>query len=154
MDSDNTSGAGQMDIQMQILHELKQLNGRVAKVEETVENQEKEQLNSPRSSKSGLTTASTSQDDADLVLPSLTSLKNSYKARWIGDCRNYKPSICKASSSHKGGDLVKLCIVKGKFHGHTTLYSRVRVDLEFRMIACLCPNGYQVSVQLFENSQM
>ena len=77
MDSDNTSGAGQMDIQMQILHELKQLNGRVAKVEEKVENQEKEQLNSPRSSKSGLTTASTSQDDADLVLPSLTSLKNS-----------------------------------------------------------------------------
>ena len=77
VDSDNTSGAGQMDIQMQILHELKQLNGRVAKVEEKVENQEKEQWNSPKSSKSWSTTASTSQDDADLVLPSLTSLKNS-----------------------------------------------------------------------------
>ena len=64
-DNDSSRGAGQMDINKQILQELKQLNGRIAKVEERVENQEKGQCNSPKSVKSVSSTASTSQNDAD-----------------------------------------------------------------------------------------
>ena len=52
LDSESVNGAGPMDINKQILQKLKQLNGRIAKVEEKVENQEKGQLNSPKSVKS------------------------------------------------------------------------------------------------------
>ena len=77
VDNDSSSGAGQMDINKQILQELKQLNGRIAQVEERVDNQEKGQCSSPKSVKSVSSTASTSQNDADLILPSLNSLKSS-----------------------------------------------------------------------------
>ena len=77
VDNESVNGAGQMNINKQILQELKQLNDRIAKVEEKVENQEKGQLNSPKSVKSASMMASTSQADADLILPSLSGLKNS-----------------------------------------------------------------------------
>ena len=48
-ESDTTSGAEQMNINRQILNELKQLNGRIAKVEEKVESQDKGHVNSPMS---------------------------------------------------------------------------------------------------------
>ena len=38
VDNESSSSAGQMDINKQILQELKQLNGRIAKVEERVDN--------------------------------------------------------------------------------------------------------------------
>ena len=38
LDSESASGAGQMDINKQILNELKQLNGSISKVQEKVEN--------------------------------------------------------------------------------------------------------------------
>ena len=78
MDNDISSSNDQMDINKQILAELKQLSGRMSKVEEKVDNQDKGQYNSPKSVKSVASTASTrSQDNAELVLPSLNSLKSS-----------------------------------------------------------------------------
>ena len=38
LDNESVNGAGQMDINKQILQKLKQLNGRIDKVEEKVEN--------------------------------------------------------------------------------------------------------------------
>ena len=78
VDNESSSSAGQMDINKQILQELKQLNGRIAKVEERVDNQEKGHCVSHKSVKSVSTTESaSSQDDAELMLPSLSSLKSS-----------------------------------------------------------------------------
>ena len=48
-EQDIESTSDQMDINKQILNELKQLNGRIAKVEEKVENQDKGHVNSPKS---------------------------------------------------------------------------------------------------------
>ena len=58
LDSESVSGAGQMDINKQILDELKQLNGSISKVEQKVENQDKGQISSPKSAKSASSTAS------------------------------------------------------------------------------------------------
>ena len=49
IDQDSDNNSGQMDINKQILDELKQLNGRIAKVEEKVEKQDKEQVKSLKS---------------------------------------------------------------------------------------------------------
>ena len=71
-DSDNNSGS--MDINKQNVDELKQLNGRIVKVEEKVEKQDKDQVNSPKSV-AGSTTAS--QKEGNLILPSLSGLRQS-----------------------------------------------------------------------------
>ena len=76
LDGDSVSEAGQMDINQQILHELKQLSGRISKVEQKVDSQDKGHFDSPKSVNSATSTASSSQVDADLVLPTLTGLKN------------------------------------------------------------------------------
>ena len=73
IDQDSDNNSGQMDINKQILDELKQLNGRIAKVAEKVENHDKEQVNSPKSVTSNTMTAS--QNDGDLILPSLCGLR-------------------------------------------------------------------------------
>ena len=72
---DTTSGAEQMDINIQILNELKQLNGRIAKVEEKVESEDKGHVNSPKSVTSAMST--TSQSDGDFILPTLSGLRQS-----------------------------------------------------------------------------
>ena len=74
-EQDIESTSDQMDISKQILNELKQINGHIAKVEETVENQDKGHSNSPKSVASSTTTAS--QKDGDLILPSLSGLRQS-----------------------------------------------------------------------------
>ena len=74
-ESDTTSGAEQMDINRQILNELKQLNGRIAKVEEKVESQDEGLVNSPKSVSSTISTASKS--DGDMILPTLSGLRHS-----------------------------------------------------------------------------
>ena len=77
VDNESSNSAEPKDINKQILQELKQLNGRIAKVEERVDKQEKGQCSSPKSVRSDSLTASTSQNDADLILPFLNSLKSS-----------------------------------------------------------------------------
>ena len=77
LDNGNSSESGQMDINQQILNKLKQLNGRLSKVEEKEESQDKGYFSSPKSVKSATSTVSSGQVDADLVLPSLSGLRNS-----------------------------------------------------------------------------
>ena len=88
-----------------------------------MENREKGHLNSPKSVKSDSVTASTSQADADLILPSLSGLRNSRHLQSQVDQRLQE------------------------LHGPTTLYFQVQVNLEDLMIICPYPSGYQVSIQ-------
>ena len=74
-DQDIESVSDQMDINKQILNELKQLNGRISKVEEKVDNQDRGQVVSPKSAASAASTAS--RNDSDLLLPSLNGLRQS-----------------------------------------------------------------------------
>ena len=75
IDQDSDNNSDQMDINRQILDELKQLSGRIAKVEERVDNNDKVQISSPKSVASSAMTAS--QSDGDLTFPSLKGFRQS-----------------------------------------------------------------------------
>ena len=75
IDQDTDSISDQMDINKQILDELKQLSGRIAKVEEKVDNNDKVRLTSPKSVASSGMTAS--QNDGDLTFPELKGFRQS-----------------------------------------------------------------------------
>ena len=137
-----------MDINKQILNELKQLNGRISKVEEKVECQDKGHISSPKSVKSATSTASSNQVDADLVLPSLSGLRNSKHLQTQVDQRLQELQVINMQGKLKSqrGILMTLYGVRGKFHGPTILYSQVRVKVEHHMIVYQCPSGSRVSV--------
>ena len=71
-DSDSSDTVEQMNINKQVLQELKQLNGRISKVEQMVESVG--QVSLPKSTASGASGSSLrDQEDADLFLPTLAS---------------------------------------------------------------------------------
>ena len=76
-ESVNGASAEQNCINRQILNELKQLNGRTAKVDEKVENQHKGLVISPKLVNSTTSTVSQYLSDGDFILPSLNGLGNS-----------------------------------------------------------------------------
>ena len=68
------ANAEQMDINKQILSELKQLKGRITNVEEKVENQDKGLMVSSKFVRSNQSAASQGHGDGDLILLSLSRL--------------------------------------------------------------------------------
>ena len=148
LDNESVSGAGQMDINKQILNELKQLNGRISKVKEKVESQDKGHISSPKYVKSATSMASSSKVDADLVLPSLSGLRNSKHLQTQVDQGLQELQAINMQGKFKSqrGVLMILYGLRGKFHGPTTLYFQVLVKVEHHTIAYQCPSGSWVSV--------
>ena len=149
IDQDSDNNSGQMNINKQILDELKQLNGRITKVDEKVEKQDKEQVNSPKSVSSNAMTAS--QNDGYLILPSLSGLRQSSQLQAQVDRRQ---STSKASLNLSMGVEMKLYSVNVRSPGPKTLYCRVQISQEHLMIVSQCPNGCQVSLLLSGKNQI
>ena len=146
LDNKSVSDSGQMDINEQILNELKQLNSRISKVEEKVESQDKGHISSPKSAKNATSMASSSQVDADMVLPSLSGLRKSKHLQTQVNQRLQELQAISMQGKFKSQRGVQMTLygVRGKFHGPTILYSQVRVLVEHHMIVYQCPSGYRV----------
>ena len=123
-------------------------------MEEKGDSRDKGHISSPKSVKSATSTASSSQVDADLVLPSLSGLRYSKHLQSQVDHRLQELQAINMQGKFKsqrgggggGGVLMILYGVKGKFHGPTILYFCVRVKVKHHMTVYQCPSGSRVSV--------
>ena len=107
----STVQSDQMDINKQILDQLKLLNGRIEKVEQKVEVQDNRPFLSPKSVHSEASSLpSTQQKDSELLLPSLNSLKQSKQIQQQVDARLQELHTIsqqgKFKSQRGGGEIV------------------------------------------------
>ena len=95
----------QMDTNVQILHELKNLSSRMTKMEDKV--QRMDDIRSPaRSTTTNSSTTRADDVEEDLVLPSISNYfyckhQREYRQRSTPGSESYKRSQIKASTSHK-----------------------------------------------------